>query len=237
MRRRGPYPGRRRVDRAALRGAHGAAPSAISLAVALVALAANPAHAQGGSNLAPAEVVAPRAEPPGVVEPSISSSIPALGDFKQALLARGVNFQLSYIQDTLGNVTGGVQQGATYNCALYMLIDADLAKLAGLPSATFRVNAFQIQGRGLSINNVFNYSTISSIEALPTTRLVELWIEQKLFADMASIRVGQLAADNQFFVSPAYTSTGHSAGRPCLRRTFRAAAQAIPWRRPAPASK
>jgi hypothetical protein len=39
---------------------------------------------------------------------------------------------------------------------------------------TFRVNAYQIEGRGLSLYNVFNYSTISSIEALPTTRLVEL---------------------------------------------------------------
>jgi porin len=81
---------------------------------------------------------------------------------------------LSYIQDTFGNATGGVQQGATYNGALYMLIDADLATLAGLSGMTFRVNAYQIEGRGLSLYNVFNYSTISSIEALPTTRLVEL---------------------------------------------------------------
>jgi porin len=147
---------------------------AIAVAGALVALAGSKALAQEASNLTALEVVAPRAEPPGTVEPSISSSIPALGDFKQALLARGVNFQLSYIQDTFGNATGGVQQGATYNGALYMLIDADLATLAGLSGMTFRVNAYQIEGRGLSLYNVFNYSTISSIEALPTTRLVEL---------------------------------------------------------------
>jgi porin len=167
-------PAKWRVDRTALRGTHGALLLAIAVAGALVALAGSKALAQEASNLTALEVVAPRAEPPGTVEPSISSSIPALGDFKQALLARGVNFQLSYIQDTFGNATGGVQQGATYNGALYMLIDADLATLAGLSGMTFRVNAYQIEGPGLSLYNVFNYSTISSIEALPTTRLVEL---------------------------------------------------------------
>ncbi len=147
------------------------------------------------------QVVLPRAQLPDTIEPSIASEIPPLMDLKQAFLAHGVNFQLSYIQDTFGNVTGGVQQGATYNSVLYMLVDADLAKLAGWTGATFRVNAFQIMGLGLSYANVYNLSTISSIEARPTTRLVELWFEQKLFSDMAAIRVGQLAADTEFFDS------------------------------------
>jgi hypothetical protein len=42
---------------------------------------------------------------------------------------------------------GGAKQGATYGSVLYMAVDADLTKLAGLPGATFRVNAYQIQGR------------------------------------------------------------------------------------------
>jgi porin len=96
---------------------------------------------------------------------------------------------------------GGVKKGATYGSVLYMAVDADLAKLAGLPGTTFRVNAYQIQGRNLSAVNIFNYSTISGLAARPTTRLFELRVEQKLFADMASIRVGQLTADNQFFIS------------------------------------
>jgi porin len=140
------------------------------------------AHAESLSNAAATSAAAARAALPENVEPSISSSIPAFRDLKRALLARGVNFELSYIHDTFGNGSGGVQQGATYNSALYMLVDADLAKLAGVSGATFRVNAFQFQGVGLSIRNVYNYSTISSIEPRPTTRLVELWLEQKLFS-------------------------------------------------------
>jgi carbohydrate-selective porin OprB len=65
---------------------------------------------------------------PGADQPSIASIIPALGDFKKGLLDRGVNFHLSYIQDTFGNPIGGAKQGATYGSVLYMAVDADLAK-------------------------------------------------------------------------------------------------------------
>jgi len=82
-----------------------------------------------------------------------------------------------------------------------MAIDADLEKFAGLPGTTFRINAYQIQGRNLSELNIFNLSTISGFAALPTTRLFELWAEQKLFSGLASVRFGQLTADNQFFIS------------------------------------
>lgn len=133
--------------------------------------------------------------------PSITALIPALADLKNGLLDRGINFQLSYIQDTFGNPAGGVKQGATYGSVVYMAIDADLEKFASLPGTTFRVNAYQIQGRNLSEDNIFNYSTISGFAARPTTRLFELWVEQKLLSDFASIRIGQLTADNQFFIS------------------------------------
>jgi porin len=80
-------------------------------------------------------------------------------------------------------------------------IDGDLDKIAGLAGAWFHINAFQIHGVGLSTHNIFNYTTVSSIEARPSTRLFEAWLEQKLLANMASIRFGQLTADSEFFVS------------------------------------
>ncbi|MBG0792119.1 carbohydrate porin [Methylocystis sp. H62] len=159
------------------------------------ALAHHPASNPTGHKEEPVTLV------PEADQPSITSSIPALRDFKKALLDRGVNFQLSYIQDTFGNPIGGVKQGANYGSVLYMAVDADLAKVAGLDGASFRVNAYQIQGRSLSNNNIFNYSTISGFAARPTTRLFELWVEQKFFNDLASFRIGQLTADNQFFIS------------------------------------
>jgi porin len=132
--------------------------------------------------------------------PTIATSIPALAEFKKGLFDLGYNLQFSYFADALANPTGGVKQGAAYEGLLYMVLDADLAKIAGLDGLSFRVNAYQIHGRQLSTDNIFNLATVDSIEARPATRLFELWIEQKL-GDLASIRVGQLSADNQFFIS------------------------------------
>jgi porin len=185
------------LRRAALRGVRGALLPAIVLP-SLVALPCDVAHAHDPASNPTGHKETPVAAVPGADQPSIASTIPALGDFKKALLDRGFNL---YIQDTFGNPTGGVKQGATYGSVLYMAVDADLAKIAGLSGATLRLNAYQIQGRSLSTYNIFNYSTISGFAARPTTRLFELWVEQKLFADMASIRIGQLTADNQFFIS------------------------------------
>ncbi|MGB8898767.1 MAG: carbohydrate porin [Methylocella sp.] len=98
------------------------------------------------------------------------------------------------------NPIGGVKQGAAYEGLLYMVLDADLAKIAGLDGLSFRVNAYQIHGRQLSASNIFDLAIVDSIEARPATRLFELWVEQK-FGDLALLRVGQLAADNQFFIS------------------------------------
>ena len=137
---------------------------------------------------------------PPELQPTITSSVPVLAEFKKGLYDLGYNLQFSYFADTLANPTGGVQQGAAYEGLLYMVLDADLAKIAGLNGLSFRVNAYQIHGRQLSAYNIFNFATVDSIEARPATRLFELWVEQKL-GDLAAVRIGQLAADNQFFVS------------------------------------
>lgn len=134
-------------------------------------------------------------------QPSISSSVPALGEFKKALIKRGYNLQLNYFGETLGNPSGGVNQGAIYEGLFEMSIDGDLDRIAGLKGATFHINAYQIHGRGLSTYNIFNYSTISGIEARRTTRLFELFVEQEFFGGLASLRVGQLAADTEFILS------------------------------------
>jgi porin len=137
---------------------------------------------------------------PPELQPTIASSVPALAEFKQAVFDLGYNLLFSYFADPWANPTGGVRQGAAYEGLLYMVLDADLAKIAGLDGLNFRASAYQIHGRQLSADNLFNLATIDSIEARPTTRLFELWIEKK-FSDFARIRIGQLSADNQFFIS------------------------------------
>jgi porin len=124
-----------------------------------------------------------------------------LGGVRPALEKAGIELSLSYIGETFGSVSGGIKRGVVYDGRLAMSIDVDFEKLAGWSGATAHVHAFQIHGRGPSANLVGNLMTLSSIEALPATRLNTLWFEQKLFEERVTIRVGQLAADIEFITS------------------------------------
>jgi porin len=162
------------------------------------------AHAQDAVGISHAVGNSPSPEnealPPNL-QPSIASSIPVLAQFKHGLLDRGFNLQLNYTGEVLGNPTGGVKQGATNEGLFEMSVDGDLNKIAGLSGATFHINAYVIHGRGLSTYNLFDISTVSGIEARPTTRLLEVWGEQQFLNGLVAIRIGQLSADTEFFIS------------------------------------
>jgi porin len=61
----------------------------------------------------------------------------------------GIKFAATYIGEALGNVSGGLKQGAIYEGRLNLALDVDLQKLAGLRDLTFHANMFQIHGDGL----------------------------------------------------------------------------------------
>jgi porin len=108
---------------------------------------------------------------------------------------------VNYTGEVLGNLTSGIKRRAIYDNLLELAIDGDLKTIAGLRGASFHINSYQVNGVGLSGCCVFNVLTASSIEARPSTWLFEAWFEQKLFSDMASLRIGQLAANTEFAIS------------------------------------
>uniref|UniRef100_UPI0035CA56FD carbohydrate porin n=1 Tax=uncultured Methylobacterium sp. TaxID=157278 RepID=UPI0035CA56FD len=107
--------------------------------------------------------------------------------------------------ESLGNLTGGSRRGAVYQGRLDFQFDADLDKLMGWQGATFHTNLYQIHGTGLSRYYVNNIIAVSGIEALPASRLFELWVEQKFFDGQLGIKVGQISADTEFAVSQTGT--------------------------------
>ena len=128
----------------------------------------------------------------------------------------GVKFAATYIGEGLGNPTGGLKQSGIYEGRLNLAIDADLQKLAGLQQMTFHANVFQIHGGGLSRGALLNFLNVSGIEALPSTRLYEVWFEKK-WGTALSVRAGQLAADTEFMTAK-YTDvfTNASLGWPAI---------------------
>jgi len=124
-----------------------------------------------------------------------------MGGLRTALDASGIELGITYIGEVFGNVSGGIKRGAVYEGQVEVSLDVDLEKFVGWPGATFHVNAFNIHGRGPSETLVGNLMPLSGIEALPATRLFELWFDQKLFDDRVSIRAGQLVAEEEFITS------------------------------------
>ena len=120
------------------------------------------------------------------------------------LKTKGIEYSLTYIGESFGNAKGGVRRGAIVEGRLDIQFDADLEKLADWQGATFHTNLYLIHGTGLSRYYVNNFITVSAIEALPSSRLYEIWLEQKLFDGQFGLKVGQIAADTEF----AVTQTG-----------------------------
>lgn len=148
-------------------------------------------------------------------------------DWRASLADKGIALGATYIIDNIGNASGGMKRGAINFGRLDLGVDADLEKLVGWAGAKAHANVFAIYGHGLSRCCVGNLATISEIEALPDVRLYEAYIEQTLLNGALSIKVGQQAADVEFFDSqtddlfvngtfgwPAIKATGLPAGGP-----------------------
>src|SRR5262249_60659411 len=128
----------------------------------------------------------------------------------------GLQLGANYIGEVLGNPTGGGRRGAIYEGRLELYLTVDLDKALGWSGGTFHVNAYQIHGRGLSANDLGNNLLVASgIESGRSTRLFDLWLEQLLWNDRVSVRIGQLVADDRIIT--------HPDPRPFLQFTLRVA--------------
>ena len=141
----------------------------------------------------------------GITEPSVATSLPQNGDpagVREGLAQRGVTYTLIYTNDVLSNLSGGNRRGTIDQGKLEGQLTVNLEKLAGWKDLTLYANGFQTHNTGrIRRDYVGGLNTIAAIEAAPSTRLSELWLERKFLDGAASFRIGQLVADNEFFFS------------------------------------
>ncbi len=133
-----------------------------------------------------------------------SSRSNLLGDMyglRPALGTLGLTLGLSETSEVFGNATGGVHQGADYDGLTLMSLGLDTQQAFGWVGGTFNVSAFQIHGRSLAQDNLFNLQTNSGIEANRATRLWELWYQQAFFEGKADVKIGQQSLDQEFIGS------------------------------------
>jgi porin len=120
-------------------------------------------------------------------------------DFRRQLEESGVKLGVTETSEVLANLTGGLRQGAMYEGVTDLNLSIDF-RPAFHWRGTFFARAYQVHGRGLTLGNTDNLNEISGIEALATTRLVELWYEQHF--DNWRLRIGQQTIATEF-LSPA----------------------------------
>jgi porin len=123
----------------------------------------------------------------------------------------GIEYTLKYINEVLDVMSGGINRRASYEGRLEFSVDQDFETL-GLPGVKTHFTIFQIHGTpNNAAANVGSIADPSNIDALRTTRLFTAWVQYgapekstdpKKPSDRFSIRVGQLAADDEFITSP-----------------------------------
>src|ERR1700759_3850225 len=101
-------------------------PYASIAACALLGLLGNPAFAQESNEDQPAD--------PDTGESTVAER--TLGLLPNPYERLGIKFAATYISEVLGNPTGGLQQGATFEGRLNLAVDLDFQKLAGWKGLT-----------------------------------------------------------------------------------------------------
>ncbi len=124
-----------------------------------------------------------------------------IGGLRPYLNRFGVTFNLLETSEVMGNVTGGIKLGVTYDGLTTMSVQLDTSKALGWEGGTFNASALQIHGRSLSQNYLANLQTASGIEATRATRLWELWYQQELLDGDFDVKIGQQSLDQEFINS------------------------------------
>jgi porin len=113
----------------------------------------------------------------------------------------GITFKLHEMSEVWANVTGGGHQGLSYNGLTTAKLDIDLDKAVGWSGAEFLVEVFDIHGHGPSRSLAGNLQIISNIEATPSLKLYDLWLDQTVFDGKLSIRLGQEGANDEMMTT------------------------------------
>jgi porin len=149
-------------------------------------------------------LLGPASEPVAAQEEGFFARGRLTGDWggaRKDLEDAGVSFGVTDVSEILSNPRGGIRQLTIYQGLLDVSLSLDLEKLANWRGATFYTDGYWISGEGLSEKAIGNLLFVSTIEARASTRLHDLWLQQEFLDGKASLRVGQIAFDDEFYIS------------------------------------
>ncbi len=115
---------------------------------------------------------------------------------------RGITPTLTFVTDSLGNPSGGQEQGFTTANNVGLDLNFDLEKLCGFDGGSFLLSMSYRFGGSLSANYIHNVFTVQQVFGGETFHLINLAYLQKLFDDRVELRIGRIATGDDFLVSP-----------------------------------
>lgn len=151
---------------------------------------------------------------PSIDERFIASRVPSAetgfegdhmtGDWRglrTRMVDRGFHFSFGYSGEVFGNLSGGKKRGVEYEGLLELGLDVDFSKFSFWQGASGHISGLYPHGASPSGQLVGDLSTVSNIDAYDSFSLFEWWIEQRFFEERLALRLGQLAADEEFAIS------------------------------------
>lgn len=115
------------------------------------------------------------------------------------LSEHGVDFEFFYIGSLPSVVAGGRRIETVYQGLLLMTLDLDSKKLAGYEGGRFHAGSLWLHGeKPFSDAFIGDLNKVNLIDYANAFRLWELYYEQRFFENKLSVKLGQLAVDQDF---------------------------------------
>jgi len=119
----------------------------------------------------------------------------------------GVDFEFVYFGAWPRNMSGGIKAGQVYEGTFMAVMDLDSEKLAGYGGGHLRASSLWLHsGDAFSRNYVGDLNQVSLLDFPDSLRLWEFWYEQKFWENRISLKLGQMAIDQDFLMPEYYLS-------------------------------
>jgi len=129
------------------------------------------------------------------------------GGLRTDLSDHGLDFEFFYIASNPRNLSGGIKTGSAYEGALLLVMDVDSKKLVGYDGGHFHAGGVWLHGDDhFSDTHIGDLNKVNLIDFPNAWRLWELWYEQKFWNDRISLKLGQMAVDQDFLMAEFYNS-------------------------------
>ena len=127
------------------------------------------------------------------------------GGYRQELHRAGIDVFAFYNAIFNGNISGGIHPGhATYVDDAWLGFKFDLEKLVGWKGGLFVVSGINRQGDDLTNLYVGSVYSVQQMVGGQRPFLYQVYLQQKLFDDKVTLKLGRFGASDDFNASPFY---------------------------------